>query len=56
MWKIIMGIPIKSSHLETPWVRKNAFYESVGLRTVFDRMYILRFHFINPIEKQKFFF
>ena len=31
MWKIISGIFIKFLRFEIPWVRKNAFYESVCL-------------------------
>ena len=34
MWKITSGIFIKSSCFETPWVRKNGFYESVCLYVI----------------------
>ena len=31
MWKITLGIFIKSLRFKSPWVRKNGFYESVYL-------------------------
>ena len=34
MWKMTFGICIKSLRSETPWVRKNGFYESVWVSVV----------------------
>ena len=57
MWKITFGIFVKSLRFETPWVRKNNFFESVCLSSVdtitLDRIIGLNWNSANRLRAEK---